>query len=74
MRRAKRLYTDKPFWIVWYGVDSRHLTESVGVFNTLREANEAYESLELESPFQAKRLNRVTEQPHTIRVIKEVLR
>lgn len=69
----KKLYSEKPFWIVWYGVDSRHLTECCGVFNTLREATQAYESLKLEYPHQAKRLNRVTEQPHTIRVIKEVL-
>lgn len=72
MRKTK-FYTTKPFWMVWYGVDSRHLHECVGVFDRLKDAQKAYDEIELKPPHKAKRLCRVTEEPYSLKTVKEVL-
>lgn len=65
-------------YIVTYGVTSRHLHESAGVFNKLKDAKQAYESVKLEGGFNAKRLVRLSypnkwEGANDIRIIIEVL-
>lgn len=47
-------------YVVTYGVTSRHLSESAGVFDRLKDAKEAYNSLELKENFKAKRLVRLS--------------
>ena len=47
-------------YIVVYGVTSRHLSESVGIFERLKDAKEAYQSLVLKENYKAKRLVRLS--------------
>lgn len=47
-------------YAVTYGVTTRHLFESAGVFKLLREAKEAYEAISLGQGWQAKRLVRLS--------------
>lgn len=47
-------------YIVTYGVTSRHLCESVGVFDKLKDAKAAYNALKFEGNYKAKRLVRLS--------------
>ena len=47
-------------YVVTYGVNTSHLTESGGMFNRLKDAKQAYESLPLVYPNKAKRLVRLS--------------
>lgn len=47
-------------YVVTYGVTSRHLSESAGVFEKLKDAKKAYESVQLDHNFKAKRLVRLS--------------
>ena len=47
-------------YVVTYGVNSRHLYESAGVFEKLKEAKQAYNNIQLDYNFKAKRLIRLS--------------
>ena len=47
-------------YCVTYGVTSRHLWESVGTFEKLKDARQAYDNLPLSGNFKAKRLTRLS--------------
>jgi len=47
-------------YIVMYGVTSRHLCESVGTFERLKDAKQAYQNLTLKENYKAKRLMRLS--------------
>lgn len=47
-------------YVVTYGVTSRHLYESAGVFERLKDAKQAYESVQLDYSFKAKRIVRLS--------------
>lgn len=47
-------------YVVTYGVTSRHLCESMGVFERLKDARKAYNDLELVGNYKAKRLVRLS--------------
>lgn len=70
--------TKSTLYAVTYGVDSRHLHESGGVFSLLREAQERYATLPLQYPLKAKRIERlVFETPYApatkVEIVKEVV-
>lgn len=65
-------------YMVQYGVDSRHLFESLGTFNKLKEAKAAYEGVSTGHPFKAKRLTRLSfpdkwSGANDVRVVREVV-
>lgn len=74
---AQKIKRPDVWWMVSYGVDTRHLFEFVldsrglGSFRTLKEARAAYNAHDLQSPHRAKQLTRVT--PDSLEVIEEVI-
>lgn len=65
-------------YVVTFGVTSRHLCESAGVFDRLKDAKSAYTNLELKENYKAKRLVRLSfpdkwQGADDVRVLEEVI-
>lgn len=48
-----------PLWSVQYGVNVSHYYESAGVHNRLRDAQVAYDKIQLGTPWKCKRIMRI---------------
>ena len=65
-------------YIVTYGVTSRHLCESAGVYDKLSDAKKAYDNVKFDYNYKAKRLVRLSypnkwEGANDVRIVCEVV-